>query len=108
MHLLSQIMIGLVAVLHFYFFYLESVLWDTPKGRKLFRMTESQAAETFDSRRIIWKIRLLYADDTPLAQNGDLISAAHPRVRVVCLKREIFRDVGHLRDRKRISPIVSH
>ncbi|MEP7041781.1 MAG: DUF1304 domain-containing protein [Dokdonella sp.] len=39
MHAITNILIGLVALLHLYFLVLEMFLWDTPYGRKTFRMT---------------------------------------------------------------------
>jgi len=46
MHILNGISLGLIAILQFYFFYLETFMWETPKGLKIFRMTESQAIQT--------------------------------------------------------------
>ncbi len=43
MLLASQIMTGLVALLHVGFFVLESVLWTTPAVRKRFAMSEAEA-----------------------------------------------------------------
>ena len=43
MKLVSDILIVIVALLHFYFLYLEMFLWDKPRGMKSFRMTEEQA-----------------------------------------------------------------
>ncbi|MCC7117412.1 MAG: DUF1304 domain-containing protein [Anaerolineales bacterium] len=43
MNLLVNILVGLSALLHFGFLYLEMALWDKPFGRKTFRMTEEQA-----------------------------------------------------------------
>ena len=39
MALISNIAVAIVALLHFYFLILEMFLWDTPKGRKTFRLT---------------------------------------------------------------------
>ena len=44
MHLLSQILIALVALLHFYFLALEMFFWDKPLGRKVFNLTPEFAA----------------------------------------------------------------
>ncbi len=43
MNLIANILIVIVALLHFFFLYLEMFLWDKPFGRKTFRMTEEQA-----------------------------------------------------------------
>jgi putative membrane protein len=43
MNLISTILIVTVALLHFFFLYLEMFLWDKPRGMKTFRMTEEQA-----------------------------------------------------------------
>jgi putative membrane protein len=43
MNLISTILIVVVALLHFFFLYLEMFLWDKPFGRKTFRTTEEQA-----------------------------------------------------------------
>ena len=42
----SQILIGLVAVIHIYILVLEMFLWTKPMGRKAFRMSEAQAQDT--------------------------------------------------------------
>ncbi len=39
MNLIANILVGLVAVLHFGFLTLEMFLWDHPVGRKTFKMT---------------------------------------------------------------------
>jgi putative membrane protein len=39
MALLANILVALVAVLHAYFLVLEMFLWDTPYGRKTFKLT---------------------------------------------------------------------
>lgn len=39
MALLTNILIGLVALLHVYFLVLEMFLWDKPTGRRVFRLT---------------------------------------------------------------------
>lgn len=46
MKLVSDILIIIVALLHFYFLYLEMFLWDKPRGMKTFRMTEEQAKQS--------------------------------------------------------------
>jgi putative membrane protein len=46
MNLISTFLIVLVALLHFYFLYLEMFLWDKPFGMKTFRMTEEQARQS--------------------------------------------------------------
>jgi putative membrane protein len=43
MALASNIVIGLVAVLHIYFLVLEMFLWDKPHGFKIFRLTPEYA-----------------------------------------------------------------
>ena len=42
----ATILIGLVAVLHIGFFVLESLLWTSPTGRKVFGMSREQAQHT--------------------------------------------------------------
>lgn len=37
MYLAVNILVGIIAVLHLYFLYLEMFLWTTPKGMKVFR-----------------------------------------------------------------------
>ena len=44
--LLSDIVVGLVAVIHLAFMGLEMFLWDKPPGLKVFRQTPEQAAAT--------------------------------------------------------------
>ena len=44
MHAITNIFIGLVAALHIYFLVLEMFLWDTPYGRKTFRLTPEFSA----------------------------------------------------------------
>ena len=44
--MLAHIFIGIVALLHFFFLYLEMFLWTTPSGRKRFGTTEQQAKDT--------------------------------------------------------------
>lgn len=43
MNLIASILVVIVALLHFFFLYLEMFQWDKPFGRKTFRMTEEQA-----------------------------------------------------------------
>ena len=38
--MVANVLIGLVALLHVYFMYLEMVAWDTPAGRKAFGTTK--------------------------------------------------------------------
>ena len=42
--MIADILIGLVAVLHLYFMYLEMVAWDRPAGRKAFKLTPEFAS----------------------------------------------------------------
>ncbi len=44
MHLIANILVGLVALLHVYFLVLEMFLWDKPFGRKVFNLTPEFAA----------------------------------------------------------------
>lgn len=46
MTLLAQILVGIVAALHFGFLILEMFLWNTPRGRASFRTTREFAAES--------------------------------------------------------------
>jgi len=46
MNLLANILTGVVALLHFGFLYLEMFLWDKPRGRKSFSMTEEFAKQS--------------------------------------------------------------
>lgn len=46
MHVLTYLVVGLVALLHVYFLVLEMFLWDRPTGLRVFRMTPEQAAVT--------------------------------------------------------------
>ena len=46
MNLIMNILIVIVALLHFYFLYLEMFQWDKPRGMKSFRMTEEQAKQS--------------------------------------------------------------
>ena len=41
-----QVLIGLVAFLHVFFFVLEAFLWNTPYGRKTFRLTPEFAKQS--------------------------------------------------------------
>lgn len=42
--MIANILIGLVALLHVYFMYLEMVVWDKPLGLKTFRLTPEFAS----------------------------------------------------------------
>src|SRR5690349_15099391 len=76
MSILSNVLIGVVAVLHFGFLYLEMFLWDKPAGRRVFRTTEEVARQSktlamnqglyngFLAAGLIWS---LFADDTTKA-----------------------------------------
>ncbi|MDD2921405.1 MAG: DUF1304 domain-containing protein [Anaerolineales bacterium] len=46
MKLISDILIGIIALLHFNFLYLEMFLWDKPRGIKSFHMTEEFAKQS--------------------------------------------------------------
>ncbi len=46
MRVVIDVLIAFVAVQHFGFFILESVLWTKPQGRKVFNTTQAQAEET--------------------------------------------------------------
>lgn len=46
MQLLTQVLIALVAILHFYFLVLEMFLWTKPQGLKIFRQTAEKAQIT--------------------------------------------------------------
>ena len=46
MTIISQILIGLVAVLHIYFLYLEMFAWTKPLGRKVFQISKDEALKT--------------------------------------------------------------
>ncbi len=46
MGLISQLLIGFVALLHFYILVLEMFLWTSPKGRKVFGLTEEFAEQS--------------------------------------------------------------
>jgi putative membrane protein len=43
---LSNILVGIVALLHIGFLYLEMFLWDKPAGRRVFHTTEAFAKES--------------------------------------------------------------
>jgi len=46
MKLVSDILIVIVALLHFFFLYLEMFLWDKPRGMKSFNLTEDFAKQS--------------------------------------------------------------
>ncbi|NRA68052.1 MAG: DUF1304 domain-containing protein [Pseudobacteriovorax sp.] len=46
MTIINTILVILVALLHFYFLYLEMFLWTKPRTRKIFGLTESFANES--------------------------------------------------------------
>ena len=46
MHLIAQILIGLVALLHLYFIALEMFFWTKPLGRKVFNLTTEFAQQS--------------------------------------------------------------
>jgi len=46
MRLAAELLVALVALLHVYFLVLEMFLWDTPYGRRVFRLTPENAAAT--------------------------------------------------------------
>jgi len=46
MNSIANIIIALVALLHFYFLTIEMFLWDKPTGRRVFRTTEEFAAQS--------------------------------------------------------------
>jgi len=46
MSTLADILIGIIALLHFGFLYLEMFLWDKPAGRRVFRTTEEVAKQS--------------------------------------------------------------
>lgn len=46
MPLISSIAVGLVALLHIGFLWLEMVLWDKPQGRRIFGTSETFATES--------------------------------------------------------------
>ena len=46
MHSVGLVLVGLVAVLHVYFFVLEAFLWQQPTGLRVFNQTPERAATT--------------------------------------------------------------
>jgi putative membrane protein len=46
MTLIASLLVALVALLHFGFFVLESILWTRPVGRRIFGLSEAKAADT--------------------------------------------------------------
>lgn len=44
--MISNIFIFILALLHFYFLYLEMFLWTKPQGRKIFKTTENYAQQS--------------------------------------------------------------
>ncbi len=46
MGLVTQLLVGFVAVLHLYILVLEMFLWTSPKGRKVFGLTEEFAEQS--------------------------------------------------------------
>lgn len=46
MSVITNLMIGLIALLHFYFLLLEMFLWSKPLGQKVFRLSADQARST--------------------------------------------------------------
>ena len=46
MNLLANILTGIVALLHFFFLYLEMFLWDKPRGMKSFNLTAEFAKQS--------------------------------------------------------------
>ncbi|MEP7019271.1 MAG: DUF1304 domain-containing protein [Pseudonocardiales bacterium] len=43
MAVVATVLVALVALIHAYFWFLEAVLWKTPKGRAIFGTTEEEA-----------------------------------------------------------------
>ena len=80
MSLIAKILIALVALEHAYFLVLEMFLWDTPRTRKAFGITEEAAAHTkvlagnqglyngFLAAGLIWSLLApaIYAKDVAL------------------------------------------
>lgn len=76
MHTIATVATGLVAALHVYILYLEMFLWDTPKGRKAFGLSEEFSAASkvlaanqglyngFLAAGLIWGIWLDSAGDS--------------------------------------------
>jgi putative membrane protein len=46
MSLIAEVLVGLIAIEHVYFLYMEMFLWTTPRVRQSFGMTEQQADDT--------------------------------------------------------------
>lgn len=46
MSLASRIFVGVVALIHLYFFYLEAIVWTNERTRKIFRMDTESANRT--------------------------------------------------------------
>lgn len=46
MKVAGEILVGIVALEHLLFFYLEAVLWTTPRGRAVFNTTHEQAQQS--------------------------------------------------------------
>ena len=44
--IVGDVLVGIVAVQHLLFFYLEAVLWTTPRGRAVFGTTPEQAEQS--------------------------------------------------------------
>jgi len=78
--LIASVLVGLVALIHVYILVLEMVLWDTPRGRKVFNTTPEFAAESkvlaanqglyngFLAAGLIWSLLLgLGASGRPVA-----------------------------------------
>jgi putative membrane protein len=42
----GEVLVGIIAVQHLLFFYLEAVLWTTPRGRAIFGTTVEQAEQS--------------------------------------------------------------
>ena len=45
MAIVATLLVALVALIHLYFWFLEAVLWKTPRGRAIFDTTEEQAEQ---------------------------------------------------------------
>ena len=46
MRIVGDVLVGIIAVQHLLFFYLEAVLWTTPRGRAIFGTTPEQAEQS--------------------------------------------------------------
>ena len=46
MRVAGEVLVGIIAVQHLLFFYLEAVLWTTPRGRGIFGTTVEQAEQS--------------------------------------------------------------